>query len=314
MDDGLSDQSDSIRLSVIVTVVGGRSFLRRCLSHLVPQTQRQLVEIIVPYDSTISEVEHLQTDFADVRFVFMGEVATSAPLRTQASEHELYDCRSSFGLRAAKGEVLALVQDCVIPASDWVEQVLSAHALPYGVVGGAVEHGAKRPLNWAVFFQDFGRHQPPLKEGPAVYLTDINVSYKRTALEAVKELWQNRYKEVTVNWALDRLGVTLWQRPQIVVTHSRGELEIVKLIIERYSWGRLFGVIRTREMALPSRLTYILLSPLIPLIVLFRTVKKAIRSNHRRHLVMAMPHLVVLTVVWCFGEFMGYLTGREASL
>ena len=245
----------------------------------------------------------------------MGVVKTDVRPGTQEAAHEMFDRRTAAGLNKAQGEVLALLQDYGAPDPDWCDQVLAAHRLPYAIIGGAVEHEGEGVLNWAVYFLDFGRYQLPLHEGLTDYLTDVNVSYKREALESVRNLWSERYKEVTVNWALARQGMTLWQRPQIVVRQDRGALSFGPLISERFSWGRLFGCIRTREISPVARLLYIALSPGIPLILLARIARKVFSARRNRaRFVMSLPHLAAVTAFWCLGEFVGYVTGRESSL
>lgn len=302
-------------LSVIVTIVGGMTFLQKCLSRLVPQTEGRSIEVIVPYDSTANGIAQLKSVFPSVVFVDMGTVKTDARPGTQQAAHEMFDRRTAAGLNVARGEILALLQDYGAPDPNWCDQIVEAHRLPYGIIGGAVEHGGKGLLNWAVYFLDFGRFQLPLHEGPSEYLTDVNVSYKRAALESVRDLWADRYKEVTVNWALARQGKVLWQRPQIVVRQDRGTLSFRPLVAERFSWGRLFGCIRTREISPLARFLYITFSPGIPLVLLARIGRKVFgaRRNLGRFIV-SLPQLAALTVFWCLGEFVGYLTGRESSL
>ena len=144
----------------------------------------------------------LKRDFPQVIFYDMGCVKAAGAFDSNGTAHDLYDRRTAAGLKIARGEIMAFLEDYGVPDPDWCEQIIRAHQLPHGVIGGAVEHSGKGSLNWAVYFLDFGRYQLPLREGPANYLTDVNVSYKRDALQSVKDLWRVNYNEVTVNWAL----------------------------------------------------------------------------------------------------------------
>lgn len=303
------------RLSVIVRIVGGAPFLRRCLARLTPQAAGPSIEIVVPHDATVGGLDQLRTDFPSVRFLDLGTVRTAARPGTPGALHELTERRAAAGLRAARGEVLGLIEDYAAPAADWCEQVLRAHQLPHGVIGGAVEHAASNPLNWAIYFIDFSRYQRPLPEGPTAYLTDANVSYKRAALEGVEPLWAERYNEVTVHWALAERGVALWQRPQIVVHHHRGRLPFRATAVERIAWGWHFAARRTRALTGPVRLGYVVAGPLIPAVLLGRTAKRVFAGRRNRvAFVGALPHLVAMTWLWGLGELGGYLTGREYSL
>jgi hypothetical protein len=307
-------ERDNPLLSVVITVVGGKPFLRRCLSRLVPQVRGRAIEILVPFDRTAGDLGTLRDEFPEVNFLDQGDVPTRCRPGTAGAEHELYDRRKSWGLLAARGQVLALLEDFAPPAPDWCDQVLEAHRLPHGVIGGTVEHEGRGALNWAVYLQDFGRYRPPLPEGPSSYLTDVNVTYKRPAIESVRELWEGRYNEVTVHWALARRGVVLWQRPQCVVYQDRGRLTFRAAVAERFCWGRLFGSRRARELRWPVWAFYLAASPAVPLILLARMAKKAFGA--RRHwgpFLTALPYAVLLTSAWCLGEFVGLLTGRESA-
>ena len=301
-------------LSVIVTALGGVPSLRRHLQSLVPQALEHGAEVIVPFDSTSRDLAGLAREFPLVTFVDMGVVQTTAVPGSRAAAHEIYDRRTASGVRAARGRIIALLQDFGAPAPDWCRQTLEAHTLPHGVIGGAVEHEGGPPLNWAVYFLDFGRYQLPLSEGAVTYLTDINVSYKREVLESVRPLWQDRYKEVTINWALQRQGVVLWRRPQMVVCQRRPALSWSPLVTERYQWGRLFGSLRARESTWPERIAYVVLGPAIPVLLLARMTRKALGGRTRWQFCRAFPWLVAVTLVWCAGEFMGSLTGRESAI
>lgn len=301
-----------IDLSVVVTVVGGKDFLVRCLSRLTAQAEGRAIEIVVPYDATVEGIEEVRSRFPGVVFVDLGAVRTRGRPGTHTAAHELYDRRRARGLGAARGDIVAIVEDYDIPAPDWCDQVLEAHrVLGHGVIGGAVEHGGGGALNWAVYFLDFGRYQPPLAEGPAEYLTDVNVSYKRAALETVRHLWVEEYHEVTVHWALQRQGFVLWRRPQVVVAQDRGRLSLGAVLRERFAWGRLFGVLRAQEASRAVRLGYALAAPVIPLVLIARRLGKVLRDSRTLpEFLTSLPALTTLAVAWCLGEVVGCVTAR----
>lgn len=304
--------SPPITLSIILRVVGGAPFVRRCLDRLSAQTEDRPIEIIVPYDSSIPAISAVAREFPEVKFIDMGHVSTAAAPGTHAAAHELYDRRTAAGLAVARGEIVALLEDYGVPREDWCDNILEAHKLPYGAIGGPVDHCGSGILNWAVYFVDFARYQPPLQEGRVNYLSDVNVTYKRATLDAVKRIWANSYNEVLVHWALAKRGVDLWLRPQIVVCEDRGALQFAELVKERFAWGRLFGSIRAREMMQARRAVYIILGPALPMILLARMAKAALgRSQGWRPFLAAFPVTVLLTLIWSLGEVFGYVTGRS---
>jgi glycosyl transferase family 2 len=303
--------TDRVVLSVVLRVVGGKPFVRRCLSSLKEQIGNRAIEVIVPHDANDSDVSRLKREFPQFFFLNVGGLQTSSPVATPAAAHELCDRQTSKGLAVARGEIVALVEDDATPARDWCEQILDAHKLPYDIIGGAVEHSGRGTVNWAVYFLDFGRYQLPLSEGPTGYLTDVNVSYKRAALGSVKEVWEQKYNEVVVHRAFAKKGAVLWRRPQIVVYQDRGFLSFSRQLRERFAWGNLFAAVRVREMTLPRRLLYVLLSPAIPLVLTARMAKKVfVTGRNRWRFVLSLPVFLSLGSVWCVGELFAYLSGR----
>lgn len=303
-----------ILLSIVIRVVGGGPFLERCLSRLLPQAGDKTTEIIVPFDAHSPEIRALVPRFPGIIFRDLGAL-TLGETESPAVAHQIYDIRTAAGFHAARGEIIALIEDYASPGPDWCAQILEAHRrLEHGVIGGAVEHAGHGSLNWALYFLDFGRYQLPLPEGPVPYLTDVNVSYKRRALELVRDRWAERYNEVNVHWALIAKNVTLWQRPQIVVYEDRGALSFGSSLRERYEWGRLFGFMRTREISLSRRLLLSAASPILPFLALWRVTRRVLTSGrNRRAFFGAAPIALVMATAWAFGELAAYLTGSEIS-
>jgi len=305
----------AVELSVVLRVVAGGQFLRRCLTALLPQVAGNRFELVVPFDPHVSEIDEIRRDFPQVRFVSAGDGRLERRAGSPGTRHELYDRRTAAGFLAAHGAIIASLEDYQVPAADWCQQIVTAHRLlPHAVIGGCVEHGGRGPVSWAAYFLDYSRYQPPLPEGPVEFLTDVNLSYKRPALFSVRPVWEERYNEVNVHWALLAAGHTLWRRPQIVARIDRGRQRLGPLIVERFYWGRLFSAMRVRELSKPSRAAYALLSPGIALVLLWRIAKKALGSGRTPgSFVLALPSLVAITSAWSAGECVGYLTGREGS-
>jgi hypothetical protein len=303
--------TDRVVLSVVLRIVGGKPFLRRCLKSLKKQIADGAIEVLVPYNRSVHDFAELKAEFPQFCFVETSRVQNSLPVVTPAAAHELCDRQTSKGIAASRGEIVALIEDTATPAMDWCKQILDAHRLPHATIGGAVEHAGCGVVNWAVYFLDFGRYQLPLSEGPAAYLTDVNVSYKRAALESVKDAWAETYNEVAVHRAFMRKGAVLWRRPQMVVCQDRGSLSFIQQLRERFAWGNLFAAVRVREMTLPRRLLYAVLSPAIPLVLTARMAKKVFVTgrNHWRF-VLSLPVFLSLGSVWCLGELFAYLSGR----
>jgi hypothetical protein len=300
--------TNNVRLSVVIRVVGGSEFLRDCLEQLILQIEGQPIEVIVPFYSFFPGIDTIQKDFPKVIFTEINDPFTiNENLQLRAGQkHSLYDLCTARGLKEAKGEIIALLEDYGIPNPDWCAQVIEAHRLPYAVIGGAIEHTGQGILNWAVYFLDFGRYQPPLKEGPAQNLTDINISYKRENLESIRDIWQNEYNEVIVNWALLNHQHVLWLRPQIIVNQNRDQLYLKELIAERFYWGLIFGRKRAQQSRIYLRLVYFLLCPLLPFVFITRlAIKVFTGKRNRQEFIQSLPFIFILAIPWSLGEMVG---------
>jgi hypothetical protein len=298
-------------LSVVVTVVDGGYTLERCLRGLAGQDDAPPLDVIVPYDDSIARVAQLSPSFPGFRFLPLGSLATGRPREGAAGQHELFDRRRAAGLAAARGELVAILEDRGVPRSDWARAIVSLHKrLPHAVIGGAIENGCHHPLNWAVYFCDFGRYQAPLPEGPAAYVSDVNICYKRSALDRVADLWRQRYHETTVHWALQRAGETLYLSPAAVVHEIRDHLTFGSLVAERFAWGRLFAYTRARETSVGRRTILAALSPVLPLLLFGRHGLTQFRKRVTfRQFLRVSPIVLLLLVAWSAGEMTGYATG-----
>lgn len=300
-----------MRLSVVVTIVDGGETLRRCLAALAAQVEPPDMEVLVPWDDSVAGIQEIQARFPSFRFVAMGHVATERAATTGSGQHELFDRRRAAGLAAATGDVVAILEDRGAPVSEWARLMMAEHArLPHAAIGGAIENGLDRPLAWAVYFCDFGRYQRPFDAGERAYVSDVNVGYKRRALDLTADRWRVRYHETTVHWALQRAGESLYLSPLVVVEQQRLGLRLTDLIRERFVWGRLFAYTRAREQPATNRLVYAALAPVLPAILFARIAAAQASRATFGQFVAVSPLVVVLLTVWSVGEMVGYVTGR----
>ncbi len=300
------------RISVIVTIVDGESALRTCLQALAEQVDAPALEIIVPFDASLGWADAMAAAHPGIRFLPLGVLSTEKPLESPAGQHELFDRRRAAGLGVASGAIVAIIEDRGVPDADWAATVDRLHREhDFTVIGGAVECGIDRNLNWAVYFCDFSRYQLPFSAGPRPYVTDVNIAYKREALMAVRELWEGRYHETTVNWALTKNGQTLFLSPEMIVRQVREHMTLGRVLHERFDWGRLFAYTRARECTTLQRTAYALLSPVLPLLLFARHALTQLNKRIRLgRFLLASPLVLLLLIAWSLGELLGYLTGR----
>jgi hypothetical protein len=299
-------------LTAVVTIVDGEASLERCLIALETQSGVSALEIIVPWDDSVADVPALAARHPRCRFLPLGTIETKRPKAGPAGRHELFDRRRAAGLAAAGGELVAILEDRGVPRPDWAHTMERLHAsLAYAVIGGAIENGRRNLLNWAVYFCDFGRYQLPFAAGARPYVSDVNVCYKRRALDLTRDLWTERYHETTVHWALQRAGEKLYLSPEPVVEQHRDGLRLAALVSERLGSGRLFAYTRGRETGRPRRLILAALTSVLPFLLLARQLRDRVRRRRSIGAFLgAAPVCWLLLAAWSAGEALGYLTGE----
>lgn len=303
--------TSDLSLSILVTVVSGKESLRRCLGVLCPQIDPADMEIIVPYDRWSREVNDLASDFPGVRFHFVDDrEGTSSETAPQA--HHLYDRRRAVGLALARGRLVAMTEEHAVPAPDWCRQILAAHEQPYAVIGGVIDNGVDRAMNWALYYCDFGRYGHPLPSGPAEYASDVNLAYKRRALEAARDVWRDAYHETNVHWTLRARGEVVFLDPRMVVHEHRPAIGLCRAYRERVEWARIFAETRVAEYGMWRCLAYAAGTPVLPALLLLRVARHMSRQGRSiGQMAKTLPLALFLLTGWAYGELLGYLASPQ---
>jgi hypothetical protein len=300
-------------LTVVVTVVSDTSeeadtsHLKGCLDALQHQVNPPAMEVLVTCDARLRGIKELQERFPQVGFISVEKLhsARSGPSR----EH--HDELRGVGIRNSRAPLVALIEDVGRPDPNWCAQLVKEHAQPYAAIGGAMENGIDRALNWAVYFGDFGRYQNPIPHGPSGYVSDANVCYKREALDRVLDAWADAYNETRVHAALAERSETLALSPDVIVHQHRLNLRLGSVLLERYVWGRSYAAVRVASAQFSRRAVLAVLCPLLPFLLFLRQLQNVLRTRRNRAaFVRALPLTALLDLAWSYGEFVGYLTGH----
>jgi hypothetical protein len=301
-------------LSVVVAIVSDTtgsqidlSHLARCLEALHQQVDPPSMEIIVPHLHDLKGIEELHRQFPQVVFLPVSGISVSPA----GGSREHHDQLRARGLALARGEIVGLLEDHARPDQNWCGRVVRAHTNGYGAIGGAIENGIDRVLNWAVYYCDFGKYQNPVPSGESTFASDANVSYKRSALQDVQSVWAQAFHETVVNSSLMSRGQKLALRPDIIVYQHRDNLQLGSALRERFIWGRSYAATRSVLVGKAKRAIYAALSPVLPAVLVLRMVRTAWakRSSFSKFL-KSLPLIVMLLASWSVGELVGYLTGR----
>ena len=307
-------------LSVVIAIVSdttdpqaGVGLLAGCLEALSHQVNPPPMEIIVPYhEKNVDGIETLQSQFSHVNFFPVTGLKTSS---AKVATREHHDTLRARGLLAAQGDLIALVEDHARPDKNWCANILAAHRTGYAAIGGAIENGIDRPLNWAVYYCDFGRYQNPLPSGMSAFASDANVSYKRSALEAIRMTWEQSFREVVVNGTLMARGDGVALRHDIIVHQHRSDLRLSDALRERFIWGRSYAATRCALVSHSKRAIYAVLSPLLPGVLMLRmTVTAWKRRRHFGKFLRSCHLIFILLISWSLGECVAYLRGVRCHL
>ncbi len=292
-----AQEAESSLLSVVVVPYAGIASMRHCLDALKAQVGAGALEVIIPVDDQTASWQSLRTHPLHPRIVNVAEGSGASARRAQ-------------GVHEARGALVAITEDHCVPDASWCAAIRAAHDAPHAAIGGAVDK--EEPdgmMGWALYLTDYGRYMSPVSEGPAAYLTDCNVSYKREALQAIAPIWRDAFHETAVNWALANRGETLWLTPAIRVRQRRSR-SLGAALRERYEHGRIFAGTRVTDVSLGRRASLAAMTPALPAVICQRAMRHGARGGRTLAAAAALPAILVTGVAWSLGELVGYLTGR----
>lgn len=288
-------------MTVVVIVLIGGDLLRRCLQALAAQREASALQVIVPYDDAHSDVGRLAEEFSGVRFVYVEGRHTYAQLR-------------SVGVGKATSDVIALLEDHCVPDPHWAREIVRAHKGAVMAVGGPVDKlTPDTALNWSLYLADYVRYARPLPAGPVEHLTDCNVSYKRSDLDAIADVWTREFHEPEVHAALQERGGTLWFDPGVLV-HQQRPISLAEAVKDRYAFGRLFGSRRVEGQPIGVRAKMAAMGLLLPPLLVARVGRIVFsKKRYRGDFLRALPYVVLMNTLWATGEVVGYITARSAA-
>jgi glycosyltransferase involved in cell wall biosynthesis len=289
-------------LSVTIASINGADYLRECLRALGKQHGCVNAEVIVA-DCVGAEVTGMmKREFPSIRLIAFQEKQSVPKLRAAA-------------LAQTQGRIIAITEDHCIPPPDWFESVLRAHQVnPRPAIGGAVDNGAtKRIIDWAVFFCEYSNFISPVASGVVHDLPGPNVSYKREALSALREMIKDEYWETFVHGQLESEGKELWSDPSVKVIHKK-HFRFTDFLSERFHYSRAFAGTRNESMTLAKRFVYLCASPLLPPVLLLRISRRVFaKKQHLPQFALSLPYILTFMIAWAVGECVGYATGPGDS-
>ncbi|MEM7761013.1 MAG: glycosyltransferase [Cyanobacteria bacterium P01_A01_bin.40] len=294
-----------MKISVIIASYNSSKTIERCLSALEKQDNSQDFEVIVVDSSTDNTAEIVSRKFPSVKLYKFYERKYPGDAR-------------NFGVANSSGEILAFTDaDCIVVA-DWVKQLIIAHEftqLP--VIGGAITNGNPSSyVGWGYYFCSLSQWMPQPQEFERTDIPTGCLSAKRWSFEKYGPFLEGSLCEDTLfNWKLAEAGYNSLFIPSIQVAHIN--IEDLKVFLSRkIQHGKIFAQLRVKEKKFSNfqRIFYIYMSPLLPLVILYRRTQDVLRSRiYIKQFILAFPLVLLGTYCWCYGEFLGYLFNSGAS-
>ena len=293
----MSLKREEINLSVVVASWNGTTLLKQCLESLEKQADKTADEIIV----VSNFAPELPKNGSRVSFHVRPGSFTVPELRRD-------------GIAAARGNVVALIEDHCTVDKKWITEIKHAHVSDVAAIGGAVENKSDgAALDWAVYFYDYGRFMPPNSAGVTEALSGINTSYKRAVLDEIHDKYQDGFFETFANETLKKRGHQLAMIPSAVVYHNK-RYDLRSALSHCYHLARSYAAERVTNATVGTRLIFVLGSLFLPVVLPARVVFSVIRKGRNLgQLLRAIPFLILLMSFWSYGEFCGYSAGDGGS-
>lgn len=286
-----------VDLSVVVAASNNPSALEQCLSSLRGQGQEPDTEIIVVSNYDDGAREMVEKQFPYAKHMSLPAHTTVPELRTR-------------GIEQARGAIVALAEDHCIFDEHWCAAVKKAHQSSHPIVGGSVENAnGGRPLDWAVYFYEYGKYMLPNRAGVVDSLPGNNVSYKRSVLENLKQDFRHGFFETFINWKLQAEGFPLYLMPQAIVRYKNC-YQFKEAFAQCYHHGRSFAGMRGSSVTPFIRTGLLLGSLILPLLLPLRITWRVMQKGRNiKGLFMSLPYLLIFMSSWSYGELCGYALG-----
>lgn len=234
----------SVQASVIIPVWNGVSYISDCLDALLKQTHSDWEIIVVDNASTDGSADFVAQRYPQVRL-----------MRNQANLGFSGGC--NVGIKAARGDVLILLNQDTCVAPDWLETLCAAVQEPeIGIVGckvlypdgQTIQHaggGFEWPLALAHHYgqgeRDDGQWDIPRQ---VEYVTGAAMAFRRSLVEHIGMLdegfWPGYFEDGDYCLRASEAGYRIWYAPQAILVHQETSSITNKAAVGRaYDRGRL---------------------------------------------------------------------------
>jgi hypothetical protein len=298
----VNGNSDLPAMSVILVTPTNLGDLSPILGALAAQTSRQELELLLvtPADESATQISW-PTGFHSVSVIQLPEITSRGSAAAGA-------------VCVARGKIVALMENHVLPDLDWAEQILLAHRGSWVAVGPRIDglnlrSWTSRAYRLVFYGRLTGRDQPEETD----YLPWHNTTYKRRVLEPfVNQLDELLNHEERFHRLLLAQGHRFCYWPAARLRHVNVSRPGRALSLAFFT-GRIFAAERDRHWALWRRLTYAVAWPLFPWIRLVLMQPDLRRIARHEPIWFLLPLVTLLLHAIALGEAVGYLFGAGGA-
>jgi len=291
------------RLSIVTASGAGGEFLFRCLVSVVGQAREHGAEVIVVDRCGAATRERVAREHPDVKLL-------APDLGHRPSVPEL----RRVGAEAARGEILAILEEHCVVADDWVATILGEFGPGDAAIGGPIlDSDFRRLRDWVVYFCEYHNYMPPWEPGDRYALNGADIAYDRAKLMAHHDVLDTGWWEAALHPLLAGDG-RFRAVPAMGARHT-GPFDYLYYLRQRYLLSRVWGGTRRDRVGVGARAVHVLVAPLLPLLLLARIAGRVFGQRHRRgRFVATVPPLLPALVAYAVGETLGYLFGIGDAL
>jgi hypothetical protein len=285
---------------VVIAASNGTELLRESLLALTEQAVAVGAEVIVARNFDADGGALLKRDFPFVVDLALDPSTTVPSLR-------------AAGIRQSTGAIVALLEDHCTTAPGWCGAILAEHATARSVVAGPVAQALDgTPVDWAVYFYDYGRFMPGAPKPPGAF-SGNNVSFPREVIDALASHWQDGVFEAVLPEVLRRHSVPVRMAEDAIVVH-RKHYRLGRAVRNAWHLGRGYAAQRVASGSSSRRAGFALGALVLPVLLPLRAFARTVAARrHLGRLARALPYLVLIFWSWSAGEFMGYSLGPGRS-
>jgi glycosyltransferase involved in cell wall biosynthesis len=291
-------------ISVVIASVNGLSCIAECLEALTHQRGDIRYEVLVVDRCGQETRDEIRRRFSppEIRLIEVEGCLSIPRLR-------------AIGIAAAKGRLIAMLEDhCNVPPV-WFEAIQRAHEAGYQAIGSAVENGSvERLIDWAVFFCEYSPFMPPIPTGVVPDIAGNCAVYDRLVLDRLASELSEEVWESFLHQRMKEEGVSFYCNPDMTVSHKK-KFGFAYFMSQRYHYSRSFAAMRLKASPAWRRALYACATPALPFLLLGRMTATVWRKNRqRKEFLLAIPLISLFLASWAWGEAVGALLGPGNSL